>query len=92
MKIPIRKTNRKVPVSRWQLEYMLFENNPVLISNTLKMSVPPIKVKDISKGLEDPLTTDRLQRDINAFRKKFPPIWPERKPSLLTRVKERFKR
>lgn len=49
-------------------------------------------VQDISKGLENPLTTDRLQRDINAFRKKFPPIWPERKPSLLTRVKERFKR
>lgn len=52
----------------------------------------PKPITDISKGLEDPLTTDRLQRDINAFRKKFPPIWPERKPSLLTRVKERFKR
>lgn len=59
----------------------------------LKEPLPAIVVvKDISIGLENPLTTDRLQRDINAFRKKYPPIWPERKPSILTRAKERFKR
>ena len=55
-KLPIKKhTKVRRPMSRWQLEYMLFENNPVLISNTLKMSVPPIKVNDISIGLENPL-------------------------------------
>lgn len=65
--------------------------NTTLTSSYPKPNDRPV-ITDISKGLENPLTTDRLQRDINAFRKKFPPIWPERKPSLLTRVKERFKR
>ena len=66
---------------------MLFENNPVLVSNTLKMSVPPIKVNDISIGLEDPLWCIKYQ---SVWRREV--FYADPKPSLLTRVKERFKR
>ena len=112
-KLPIKKhTKVRRPMSRWQLEYMLFENNPVLISNTLKMSVPPIKVNDISIGLENPLNLVPpfvpFENDImGAWGKDMEKQWYdnmksvkeedfgrlfEDKPSLLTRVKERFKR
>lgn len=135
-KLPIHKHSRvRRPMSRWQLEYMLFENNPVLISNTLKMSIPPIKVQDISIGLENPLDLKwplkkmpymmkqefLTPKEFEEMTKQQKGDWPKDmeeqtveeyikegnkfvgstpimsqigrpKPSLLTRVKNRFKR
>lgn len=69
-KLPIKKhTKVRRPESKYRIAIWGDNHSSQSIHDTGL-------VKDISKGLENPLTTDRLQRDINAFRKKFPPIWP----------------
>lgn len=81
--IPIRKHTKVRRLSRWTL-YL----DPLL--DTGKFITRPIT--DISKGLENPLTTDRLQRKINDFKRMYPTPYPIRKPSLLTKLKNRFKK
>lgn len=58
MKIPIKKTNRKVPVSSWATRIEVV----TLVRNTSKGMFDPLSplVKDISKGLENPLIAKRL--------------------------------
>ena len=97
MKIPIKKTNRKVPVSRnvW-LNIRDTEHYGLLCT----YAPPGVRnwspvVYDISKGLENPLYvgSDFMEAIRNP---KITSTYPERipgtKPSPLTRVKERFKR
>lgn len=58
-KIPIKKTNRKVPLSRWVLDgdkkYIWYKDTFDIFNNADKLQGRRNPANDISKGLENPL-------------------------------------
>lgn len=91
MKIPIKKTNRKVPRSRYKTFTV---DHRFGFAGTTIPRLAPQPIQEISKGLENPLWCEHI----------FPSDWkmcynkdnttyyaPDPKPSLLTKLKNREK-